>query len=115
MPVSWSTTARSMVRVGQHPLHQHPAPTLADEGHGLGRAVLRAVPVHDLLRGQGKVEFVSQGVQFLPVPHQNGVDDAVPAGGEHRLQRVSVVGRRHHAGTRGKYPPAAPLAPQSQK
>ena len=81
--------------VGQQALAQHDLADVREAG-GERRAVLRAVPVHDLFRRQGKIQLMGQGSQCAALPHQNGMEDAIPAGVQHRLQRVSVIGRRHH-------------------
>ena len=83
---------------GQMALDEQTAPPLADQGHSPGGALRLCSGGDQVLIRDRSAQTVQQGAELVRGPHQDGVDQAVPPGGQHGLEGVLILGGGHHGG-----------------
>ena len=83
---------------GQMALDEQTALPLADQGHSPGGALRLCSGGDQVLLRDRSAQTVQQGGGAGPGPHQDGVDQAVPPGGQHGLEGVLILGGGHHGG-----------------
>ena len=93
---------------GQMALDEQTAPPLADQGHSPGGALRLCSGGDQVLLRDRSAQTVQQGAELVRGPHQDGVDQAVPPGGQHGLEGVLILG-----GGQGDAHPGPPV-PQNE-